>query len=439
MTGTLFLLGLMTGGLAPTTQTIEVPLTYVRYPDVEDSESPYSSRGELEMEILLELPDGKWKLPKLLSEQPLYALTPMGDTDHLFVLDRVKAGDPFFSRIYFDANGNGDLTDDAPIPLSDELVITGFIQSLPLDITLTVDGEEVPYGLKVAAFSEEMMEGEEELDTDELVFRLTGNCAYSTRFELGKHTYSVLLSDDDVNGKFGDQLAYDAAGPIADDRAFVTSGDLIFLTSGDRIAEFDQSPLGSKISLGGQIYSLEVDTKKSQLRLRPIVTDLGTVDLPIAPERLFLATADGGEYLIFHQPGKKVQVPPGEYRVAGYQLYRKDPQGDLWFLSAAATPESPFITVGKGASTKALFGEPFMPRATVPEATEAFARGKPERLEVEFAIAGSGHEIVTDLRHVSGNKTAMTLDRTGEFPTEPVFRIASTKGKVVAQGAFEYG
>ncbi len=176
------------------------------------------------------------------------------------------------------------------------------------------------------------------------------------------------------------------------------------------------------------------------MALRSIDGDLGTIKLPVAPERLFLVTTDGTDYLIFHQPGDVVQVPPGDYRVAGYQLHRKDPQGDLWFLSAAATPESPVVSVKKGQASSAVFGEPFMPRAGVREQYyEAFRQQDLERVEVEFVIAGSGNEVVNDLRHVSGNKTKIELDITGQYPLEARYRIVSTKGKVVSQGAFEYG
>ena len=139
-------LSLIPGDLpAAGSSAIEVALEYVRGPDEEDSDSPFLHRGELILENLDAAPPGDWKLPELLSERPLYALTSLGDDQVLLVLDRADAADPFYSRIYIDANANGDLTDDPlPVEAAEEWAVPGYFQAVPLDLTLKVGGKEVP-------------------------------------------------------------------------------------------------------------------------------------------------------------------------------------------------------------------------------------------------------------------------------------------------------
>ncbi|MFC1735174.1 hypothetical protein ACFL1X_03590 [Candidatus Hydrogenedentota bacterium] len=62
-----------------------------------------------------ELPKGKYKLPKLTQGEQVYAMLAFADKERLLLLDRAKKSDAFFTRMHFDANGNGDLTDDAPL------------------------------------------------------------------------------------------------------------------------------------------------------------------------------------------------------------------------------------------------------------------------------------------------------------------------------------
>ena len=178
----------------------------------------------------------------------------------------------------------------------------------------------------------------------------------------------------------------------------------------------------------------------SRLTLTPLEGELGTLELPIEPERLSLASEDGEHFITLLRPGKQVQVPPGNYRIGGYHLYRKDEQGDLWFLSATATPASAFAGVGAGKATSLPWGEPFKPTASVPEtAYEKFKSGTPGSVQVEFSILGQGNEIVNEIRHVSGDSTEIPLDPSGDHPEEPAFKVMTTKGKVETGGVFEYG
>ncbi len=136
------------------------------------------------------------------------------------------------------------------------------------------------------------------------------------------------------------------------------------------------------------------------------------------------------------QPGKKIKVPAGKYRLYNYQVFKKDKQGDLWRLNASATNESPFVTVdGRGKPT-IQFGEPFKPLV------EVRMRGKTSRASIGFDIEGKGMEFITDLSHISGDQTQIALSEEedlGHRPKEPTYKVVKADGEVVAQGSFEYG
>ena len=444
MCGSIVLAGFLASAAfsPPGADRIEVPLEYVRYPDVEDSDSPFSHRGDLTLECLAKPPAGDWKLPELVGREPAFALAELAGSPRLFVLDRTEAGAPFYDRLRCDTDGDGDLTDEQPILETDGLGIPGFFQPDAVDLTLDIDGKEQPYSLKLSVLHEEISIGEEveKIDVEELELTVGGNCGLSGSFQVGGKSYQLLLAEDQVNGRFDDVFSLAPGVVQQPHRAFEATGDLLFLTDEEKLDEYDISIVGTKLALSGELYDLAIDTERGVLTLTPGVAATATVKLPPGVARLFLSNEDSTEYLVLYRPGREPRVPPGKYRLAGYQVYREDPQGDLWYLSATATPRSPLESVAANRGVEFPMGEPYIPEAIVPpEAYEAFAREKQERVEVEFSISGVGHEIVNDLQHVAGGKTKIELDATGLHPVEPRYRIVTTKGKVVAQGGFEYG
>ena len=133
--------------LLTATFAIDVPLKYQKHPAASEDFYPSGSNG---FTVTLKKPSGDWKLPALLSARPLYALVKIGDTERLCVLDRQKEDSKLYDRIYFDSNGNSNLTDD--------LIIDGNIQSGPenrygmlefpaVDTKIEVDGKSLPDGL----------------------------------------------------------------------------------------------------------------------------------------------------------------------------------------------------------------------------------------------------------------------------------------------------
>ncbi|MEW6742741.1 MAG: hypothetical protein AB1486_08275 [Planctomycetota bacterium] len=157
-------------------------------------------------------------------------------------------------------------------------------------------------------------------------------------------------------------------------------------------------------------------------------------------EHLFLQANNNGANLLLFRPPRKVSVPRGTYRLVQYDSYRRDPQGDHWYLRATATRRTPWLRWEEDDVAKLELGEPYTPEVWLaPSPGSGRTPGTPEELVLQFGIGGVAGERVVGLGHIWGQKTAIALDRKGALPREPTYTILGTGGEVVAQGSFEYG
>ena len=219
-------------GLAQSACPIEAPLTYQPFPE-DLTEGFFPLLGYASQTVSTTPPDGNWKLPESVS-RPLYCLITLGDMKRLAVLDRQSATDVFFTRICFDKNGNGDLTDDPSLDGSlntnagDDFCLVQFPW---VDITVDVNGKPLPYRFQptlltpsLKSFSEALrgprLDPEEIKDLVQLTVSI--RCAYVGAFATDKglqplvsappRTYHVALGDRNGNTRFDDRIAQ--AGPF---------------------------------------------------------------------------------------------------------------------------------------------------------------------------------------------------------------------------------
>ncbi len=83
------------------------------------------------------------------------------------------------------------------------------------------------------------------------------------------------------------------------------------------------------------------------------------------------------------------------------------------------------------------FGEPYLSIVNVIQ-----PRVGRSRALIAFEIQGEAKESLTDLSHISGDKTQIPLSEEedlGHRPKEPTYKIVKADGEVVTQGSFEYG
>ena len=442
--------------LASTTAPgMDVPLEYVKH-----TGRGFSPQGHLRVDNVLQPPEGEWKLPQLHSKLPIYNLVELGDRKHLLVLDRQQPGSPFYNRIYFDANANGDLTDDPAIDGSFNLrggcCITDF---KAIDATVLIDGKSLSYSFmpnvhfhpksaktkpvkKSTASKLKRLLGGGDSDTsknpsDQIEmsqedlrgnkgFSLRTNCYYKGRFNLEGSDYQVQLGDTDLNGCFGEM------------KPTIQQNDKIYLAGGnDSIQRNDGQACGDMLMIGDKLFGSKVSTAEGKMTLAPMTEGLGTLDLAAAPERMVLYSTEPEHTVVIYRAGKQIQIPAGQYKLFNYDLRSKDEWGDGWRLLAEATGEFKPVTVASGQPTTLAFGEPYTGRIELNERDIAKVRRGNNSIRLNFNIYGSVGERVAEVLHVSGNQTQ--IPRASNKPIPPKYRITQADGELVTQGKFEYG
>jgi len=421
---------------------IDVPLKYQKHPAEPEDFYPYGGNG---FTVTLKAPSGDWKFPTLVSEKALYTFVKIGDAERLVVLDKQKEDAKFYDRIYFDSNGNNDLTDDPHLDGTIRFFSNNQYCNVDfqvVDTEIKIDGKSLPFSFSPRIFGymlEQLAKSEfdEKSVSQYINFMVNLNCSYTGEFKIGNQKYNVVLGDSDCNGRFSDRFSvYKFEKPPPGRMRVFGQGDGFYISTGDKIEAFDVLNLGDMLLVKDKLFKVSISTAEGKMTLTPLTENLVSLQLAADTERFSIYSEDEKHCLMAYQPDKKIKVPAGKYRLFNYQILKKDKQGDLWRLNATATTESPWITVeGKGKSV-VEFGEPYVP------VVEVRVRGNTSRASIGFDIEGKAKEFVTDLSHIAGDRTQIPLsegENLGHRPKEPTYKIVKTDGEVVTQGSFEYG
>jgi len=453
---------------APARDAVVVHMDFVKFPERMTS---YLPMGIAYLDKAADPPPGEWKLPAFQSRVPIFSRIRLGDENRLLVLDRKKGREGFYDRVWFDADGDGDLTDDPPIDGKAAERGNGFFftQFPSVDTTITVDGEKTPYSFRLRLYgrgktakltapgkkagtlagtaggrtsdsSPDRAADAEGPSAEEIIgsttFYLTSNCVLEGKLALGDETYRVILGDNDADGRFGESYA-----PPAPGKARVRN-DTLFITTKDKVSYQDGMEIGGLLGIGERLFRVAIDAPGRKFTLLPATKNLGKVKLPMAVERIFLAAAEGGESAMFLDPGTAVALPAGRYRLGGYLALREDDGGNAWRLKAAAQPgTSSTIAVAAGKKTALPFGEPFTPSvAARPLSGSGGGDGGAGDLRLSFSLLGTGRERVTDLRSLTNEKSgAARSSKRTMSPLEPHYTITPATGGKAAEGNFQYG
>jgi len=440
-------ISLLVFSLATALFAIEVPLKYEKYPDKPKSFLP---SGSVRLSLRprgIALPGEPWTLPHLNTENPVYALAKIGDKERLLVLDVKNKSDTFYNRLYFDANGNHNLRDDPffdALPTSKTERGYSSIGFPAIETSIEVDGKSLPYSFRPVISGYMAQIAQVKADNQSLGrymnILLYVNCAYSGEFQIDGQKYRLMLGDKNCNGRFDERLTL---LPMPSERIIgrvriniFARGDSFYLSSGEKIDSYDEQVCGDWLLVNDKLFEVSINTAKDLLTLTPVSESLASLKLAMKTERISLYTEDGKHCLMIYKPAKEIKIPQGRYKLLAYEVFRRDEQGDLWRLCAAATKESPAVTLAEGLSILE-FGEPYLPIVDLQK-----MGGRLDRFFLVFNVEGKAKELLTDLSHISGTKTLIPLSEKknlGHRPKEPAYKIAKADGEVIKSGFFEYG
>lgn len=422
--------------------SIEIPLIYDRHPE---NSKTFHPSGYSSCPILTSPPAaGQWKLPEFIGPMPLYSVVQLGDSRFLAVLDRQTPADAFYNRLFFDRNGNGDLTDDEPLAGDPETYGRDHYFSCsfpPLDLEIQVRGQPMPYAFRLRLHgSPPAPDAARSSDPDRLrnlTCSLLAHCSYLGEFALDGTAYRLALADSTANGIFGDALQLSESRYW--DGRLNASGDSLFLSTAQPIEYADGLLLGEFLAVGKRLFQVRLDLPAQRLTLDPVPGPVGTLELPAPMRSLTLVSVPGQQGLMAARVGTRVPVPAGDWRLAAYQLLKKDEWGDEWILHARGHADAPPVGVSANGSGLLAAGEPLHAFLDIPDyyLERAAAQGS---LRMSLRLAGHLNETITDLRRLSGTNTHYKLARRdSNRPEEAAYRIIRPDGERITSGSFEYG
>ncbi|MFA6239584.1 MAG: hypothetical protein WC655_01570 [Candidatus Hydrogenedentales bacterium] len=421
---------------------LDVPLRYAVYPQEMREFHPYGGRNVSMSQVL---PKGKWKLPPLAAKIPLYGVVEFGSQKHLLVLDFTNATDKFYSRIFFDVNANGDLTDDPVVEGKSNWQSGGRFAGITfkqaVEIEVSIGDAKVRYSLRpeVNAW---FQNGSPDLSKPEYLQNINvfvnTNCSYAGEFDVDGVHYSVELGDTNANGRFDDVVTVRAG--MRNGEQLYGEGDSFYLNVDAKNDYENEMSLGDKLVVGEKVFQIRVNTPESKLTLTPITENLASIKIPGKVERLALLDGACKNGIMVFRPGEVVKVPVGDYRVFTYQLLREDKEGDLWRLNARGTKTADVVSAKIDGQAALKLGEPFRPVVKVPEWGRSNIRNGAKEVQISFEIRGMGDEMVSGLARIRGNKSKLPLSaKDSSRPKEPTYKIVKKDGEVAQQGQFEYG
>jgi|GEM_PF-2915138 len=434
--------------LAASASGLEVRLEYQKHTDEIQGARP---SGATFVSPRLDCPGGDWKLPDFASAKPFFGVFCLGDSEFLYALDRSEGAGTAYDRLFFDQNGNRDLTDD-PV-LGGGIVPSGSdFSPVPMpaavDLEYRLDGKTLPYSVRFYLACRDVgYVGEKQLSASTFPlfvnFFVRTNCTYTALFELQGKTVNVVFVDDDCDGRFAETLTVDDEASTAptDRMVLACKGDRFYLACGRDCGLFDQGFVCDGLLLENKLYDLRVSPAHKSLALNPVEECLAPLKLSGRPERLILQRQSDARTLLLVRPSEDAAVPPGRYRLLLYELHRRDGEGILWRLFTMASNDTAYIDVEPGRGGILSFGEPLTPLVQVPLTSPSRADGDEETdVELELNVEGVAKEFVVLVVGVSESEESGGVPfNLAHPPSVPCYRILEAGGEMVAEGDFEQG
>jgi hypothetical protein len=413
---------------------------------------------------------------KYLAKNPFRNAARLGSKWYGFVLDQKEEASKGYDRLYFDLNGNGDLTDDQPIdalprPESRELSDSYVENQFPrVDLPIDVEGKKLDYSF--------FLEADRYGTGPQIYVSVSLRSAVYCRGEIaldGK-TIPIAVLDHNSNGRFDDVISLEHVSHGANGELYPDYGDMLLIDP-ENLSPRELQDLSlrgghfqylSKLNaLKGIFYEMQVSPVGDELTYKPSTTPRGKVTSPHAPCAVELISEQGYLSLALEK-SQPAEVPAGDWRLLSYTLKVenwKEPEKKLEventevpekqagakpslfevlkkaiqsvtpevraeeplygppnqsLLSARGTNQSEPLRVEADQTAALKFGPPYKPLVKMRYFT-------PGTANLYLAITGADGEVISNL-YINGRR-----------PPKPKLTITDPQGEVVQKGNFEYG
>jgi len=242
------------------------------------------------------------------------------------------------------------------------------------------------------------------------------------KVRLGKRSCKVVLIDGDLDGRYNSVFAgMSPSGqrtPRPDFLGIDLDQDGEFASSGID-GNRERRPLTKMMELDGRYYNLAASPDGAELRVAKATPKMGTLEMRDRDLQALLMCDSG--YLWLRGSKGKMNVPVGKYRALYGVLSRTDEKGAKWMLRCrGGMGKLTNFEIGEGQVLKFNAGTPLSLKADV--------RKRGSTVSIGFSAVGQAGE-----RYGGG------AQKDGHRLPPPKLKILDEKGKVLSQGAFEYG
>jgi len=342
-----------------------------------------------------------------------------------------------YTHMYFDRNGNGDLTDDQVVEAeaqssSNPSPYTFFPR---VDVTLDVDGTRMEYAFYMRTYPASLSYG----------YAFLYSAAYRHgEISLNGEKRRVVVVDSNSNARFDDETTIRT---YSGGRLYPSSGDTIFIDADPSKGKANdvRQPVGKLLNVAGSFYDMKLSPAGHQLTLTPSSVPVGYVSNPNKGVNA-LVHGDQGILGVYVDDSGKSPLPVGQWKLLSYTINHtakttteeegsllntlsaalvQSPSSPRSYVSARAKNDYTAVDVREGETVDLPFGPPYKPIVDASR-TAASGSGSKQTAYLSLSLVGAGGELVSDLR-VNGSR-----------PKEPEFTITSAEEKV-AQGKFRYG
>lgn len=354
--------------------------------------------------------------PEYAMDKPVRAVAKLGADEYAFALDAKGKNPKGYNTLYFDANHNGDLTDDKPIEAVDVQsdAASGASQSQFADIRVPLESGEAPFDYHLCmAVTTGTSEG-----VQYALAQIKAGAVREGRIQQGGRTVRLVLLDQNSNGRFDDAISIRSTGM----QLSLQEGDLLLVNPNIRsralvaTASVDRHFVSRTVCIGRHFYKMEITPSGDRLSLEPVEPAVGHVTNAGPLYRATVYSDDYGVLLISGQGDQKIPLLQGEWKLANYTVAA--PGGTAVTATFGSDPLA--VRVDKGQTVPLKFGAPFR--------TEVTSRSAGDKgIYLSLQIIGAGGAQCTGVQ-INGKR-----------PDAPRFEIRDKGGKVVHQGRFEWG
>ncbi len=380
------------------------------------------------------------KEPAFHLEKPFKNVARLGTAYFPFSFDSTDLAKEGFNLLYWDSNRNGDLTDEVPIKAepfregdyyADNYVQRNFpTLTFPVEIENTTSEYACTFGIHCQFDSR----------NHQLLYMsgsLQSACYREGEIVAGGKKHRLAILDFNSDGRFDNitHFIQNRSGPNDPGRIDIFNGDMLLIDpdlknaesfSYDSTGRDDRQPLARLLPIEEKFYEIKVSPSGDAITLTPYTGEMGLLGNPNPKFRALVVHPELGVVKATGGGQQGAPVPTGTWKMVEYviALPPSEGAGSSTYIQANAPGNYPEVEVRAGKVAKMPFGPPYHGETYVGRIRNTNL-GK--MASIEMQLVGSMGETCNNV----------IID--GKRPEPPSFVIATSRGKIVERGQFEYG